>query len=72
MGEPRWLLNPDQSARFRHHAGNPRKTVRPDGHGSPKYGLSQPCPVQPRLAFTLTPHLQITNYRGRFSLFVGI
>jgi hypothetical protein len=24
------------------------------------------------LAFTVAPHLQTINYRGRFSLFVGI
>jgi hypothetical protein len=26
----------------------------------------------PNLAFTVAPHLQIINYRGRFSRFVGI
>jgi hypothetical protein len=29
-------------------------------------------PAAPRLAFTLAPHLQIINYRGRFSRFAGI
>jgi hypothetical protein len=29
-------------------------------------------PQRIRLAFTLAPHLQIINYRGCFSPFVGI
>jgi hypothetical protein len=29
-------------------------------------------PVRYALAFTIAPHLQIINYRGRFSRFVGI
>jgi hypothetical protein len=29
-------------------------------------------PASETLAFTLVPHLQIINYRGRFWLFAGI
>jgi hypothetical protein len=32
----------------------------------------RPVPAAPPLAFTLAPHLQIINYRGRFSRFGGI
>jgi hypothetical protein len=34
--------------------------------------LKRPVPAAPGLAFTLTPHLQIINYRGRFWRFAGI
>jgi len=32
----------------------------------------RPVPAAAALAFTLAPHLQIINYRGRFSRFGGI
>jgi hypothetical protein len=34
--------------------------------------VKRPVPALPVLVFTLAPHLQIINYRGRFSRFVGI
>jgi hypothetical protein len=34
--------------------------------------VKRAVPAVPGLAFTLAPHLQTINYRGRFSRFAGI
>jgi hypothetical protein len=34
--------------------------------------LKRAVPAAPGLAFTLAPHLQTINYRGRFPRFAGI
>jgi hypothetical protein len=36
------------------------------------FGPNRAYPRRAALAFTLAPHLQIINYRGCFSPFVGI
>jgi hypothetical protein len=50
-----------------HDASGP--LFRPDAHGkAPNLVIS----ALSALAFTVAPHLQIINYRGRFSRFVSI
>jgi hypothetical protein len=41
-------------------------------HGSVKNATNPVISTRRTLAFTIAPHLQIINYPGRFSRFVGI
>jgi len=57
--------------------GNPARLVMPRGAGAFRPNAHDKAPnlviwALCALAFTLAPHLQTINYRGRFSRFVGI
>jgi hypothetical protein len=61
--------NPDESGGF--PSGAADFADRPCGSVS-ESALKPVIPAAAPLAFTIAPHLQLINYRGCFSPFVGI